>query len=47
MEKEYIEMMIKNLNKSLVEVTRFIDEVSRKAIETQITMYKNRLKEIK
>lgn len=43
MEKQYIEMMIQNLEKSLVEVTNFGDEVSRAAIVNQINIYKNEL----
>lgn len=45
-EKEYIEGMIKSLEKNLVEVTAFGDEVSRQAISTQIEMYKTALSKL-
>jgi hypothetical protein len=46
-EIDYIEMMIKNLQDNLIEVTRFGDEILRKAINVQIGQYQKRLDELK
>lgn len=46
-EMEYVEGMIADLEKNLVEVTAFGDEVSRQAIVTQIKMYQNALTNLK